>query len=126
MFVAVLAGVISCKKDATSRSSGFLGKWELRGLSGGIGGYVYDYRAGAGNYYDFKADNTYDLHQSDISNVATGTYRLKFEDKKDGCSQGKLTFIETQHTTNAYLRADTLILDDEFPDGFRARYIRMK
>jgi len=72
LILLVAAGLVSCKKDATS-NSWMLGRWELHSMSGGWRDTIF--ARGNGNIYQFYGNNTYKKYT--VSQLtAQGTYRI--------------------------------------------------
>jgi hypothetical protein len=91
-------GLMSCKKDETTTLGplSLTGKWELRKVSGGLGGLAFSYAPGNGHTANFTAsdfafyDNSnvtssgiYTI-EKDTTNTPPGNYFLYMNGKKYG------------------------------------------
>ena len=74
LIVAVVAGLVSCKKNTgNTPDSWILGRWELYGMSGGFRDTIF--ARGNGNIYQFYSNNTYKKYTaSQLS--AQGSFRI--------------------------------------------------
>ena len=63
-----------CKKDHSPSPKTLAGTWELRTISGGIGGFTYNYPSGNGDIFKFT-ETTFAQYDSG-SIINHGTYEL--------------------------------------------------
>jgi len=114
-----ITALVSCKKDETTTSAplSLTGKWELRKVSGGLGGLTYMYAPGNGNTANFTASNFafYDngnvsssgiyTIEKDTTNTAPGNYFFYQNGKKYGLwlEQGRFFYWDASINDYYYI-----------------------
>jgi len=117
-------GIGSIKAQTHDR---LLGTWEIHSKSGGIGGKSNHYPKGNGNYLIYEKSGDYkNLFGGKISSKG----KFTIVSKKSRLTHRIENFIQYHPGKDLIeyyqLKADTLFLHSDIPDGFSYSYIRIK
>jgi hypothetical protein len=128
LFVAVVIGLVSCKKDRNKviiddRGVVF-GTWELRAIYGGWS-QPETFAKGNGNKFTFKPDSTY-IKYKDNTVEKQGKFSIRFTSEEKGVRYGTITLTDPAYTDAFSFKLDTIHVGTSIADGPSYQYVRQK
>ncbi|MBB5396214.1 hypothetical protein [Mucilaginibacter sp. AK015] len=123
LFVAVVIGLVSCKKDQPAILT-LNGTWELKAILGGFGPGE-DVTDDNRDKYVITLNSKY--VKTDANKVQTrGSYTVNLTEERNGYRFGTITFTNPAYTDAFAFKADTIIIGSSAADGPSYKYVRVK
>jgi hypothetical protein len=127
VIVLALISIQACKKQDTFTEKTIVGIWELKTVSGGVGGLTYNFSHGNGYILKFS-DSTFEQY---VSGAITdyGSYYVVKDTVSCDIFKHNIIFHGQNGTINQrlYIVSDDLALNDgcRFADGYNRHYVRL-
>lgn len=121
--ICISATITACKKGDLGPVN-LVGTWELRHYSGTIAGVSKDLPSGNGKLIQFSTDSTFKRF-TDFKQDAQGKFRIVKGGINWGGAKYDGIFFDDKETGDIIiLKADSLTIENAFPDGVTSLYIK--